>query len=115
MGVTSSRVATQFKERLTLTESGANVIDMESYEIVAAANRVGVPAAVLRVVSDALDCKMPDFDRALKPDGDFDGLKALGIAAASPVRTIKMIAASRRAIRHLQKALEIILPANCFS
>jgi hypothetical protein len=89
-------------------------IDMESNEIVAAANRAGVPAAVLRVVSDSLDCKMPDFDRALKPDGDFNGLKALGIATASPMRTVKMIAASWRAIRHLQKALEIILPADCF-
>ena len=63
--VTSSRVATQLKERLALAESGAIVIDMESYEIVAAANCAGVPAAVLRVVSDSLDCKMPDFDRAL--------------------------------------------------
>jgi nucleoside phosphorylase len=114
VGVTSPRVATRLEERLALAKSGALAIDMESYEIIAAANRAGVPAAVLRVVSDSLDRKMPDFDRALKADGDFDGLKALGIAAASPLRTVRMIAASRRAIRHLQKALEIILPADCF-
>jgi nucleoside phosphorylase len=87
---------------------------MESYEIIAEANRVKIPAVVVRVISDSLDRKMPDFDRALKPDGDFDGIKALGIAAASPVTTLKMLAASRRAIRHLQKALELILPADCF-
>jgi hypothetical protein len=102
-------------ERLALAQSGATVIDMESYEIVAAANRAQVPVSVLRVVSDSLERKMPDFDRALKPDGDFDRLKALRLAVGSPLRTCKMIAASRRAIRHLEIALEVILPAVCFA
>src|SRR2546427_6406045 len=114
IGITSARVATHLDQRLALAQSGATVIDMESYEIVAAANRARVPVSVLRVVSDSLDRKMPDFDRALKPDGDFDGLKALRIAVGSPLRTFKMIAASRRAIRHLEIALEVILPAACF-
>ena len=113
-GLTSSRVATRREDRLAFARLGALSIDMESYEIIAVANRLRIPAAVLRVISDSLDRKMPDFDRALKPDGDFDGIKALGIATASPVRTIKMLAASRRAIGHLQKALEVILPVDCF-
>ena len=86
---------------------------MESYKIVAGANQAQVPVLVLRVVSDSLDRKMPDFNRALKPTGDFDGLKALRIAVGSPLRTLRMIAASRRAIRHLEIVLEVILPAAC--
>jgi len=114
IGITSARAATHLDQRLALAQSGATVIDMESYEIVATANRAQVPVSVLRVVSDSLDRKMPNFDRALKPDGDFALLKALRIAVGSPLRTFKTIAASRRAIGHLESALEVILSAACF-
>ena len=114
IGITSARAATRLDQKLALAQSGATVIDMESYKIVAGANQAQVPVLVLRVVSDSLDRKMPDFNRALKPAGDFDGLKALRIAVGSPLRTLRMIAASRRAIRHLEIVLEAILPAACF-
>jgi hypothetical protein len=35
------------------------------------------PITVLRAVSDPFDQRMADFNRAPKPDGDFDGWKAL--------------------------------------
>ena len=57
---------------------------------------------------------MPDFNRALKSDGDFDGWKALEIALGSPLLTARLIAANRRAIQKLTPALEIVLGADCF-
>ncbi len=115
VGITSPRVGAPMGEKHALAKTGATVVDMESYEIIAAATRAGVPITVLRVVSDPLDQLMPNFNQALKPDGDFDGWKALRIALGSPLLTVKLIAANRRAMRHLAKALELILPANCFS
>ena len=81
IGITSPRIATTKAERLTLAKSGAAAVDMESYPIVSAAARAGVPAIVLRVVSDSLDTEMPDFNPALNAQGALDGRKALWIAA----------------------------------
>jgi hypothetical protein len=88
---------------------------MESYSILDAAATAGVPAIVLRVVSDSLDRDLPDFNRALNDAGALDGRKALKVALGSPLRTVKLLSANRRAMRHLGKALEIVLPSDCFS
>ena len=96
-------------------KSGASVVDMESYEIIAAASKAGAPITVLRIVADSLEQRMPDFNRALRTDGDFDGWKALKVALGSPLLTAKLVAANRRAIRGLRRALEIVLGAACFS
>ncbi len=77
--------------------------------------QAGMPAAIFRVVADTPDTKMPDFNRALNQDGGLDGRKALRIALASPIKTARLLAANKRAMSHLAKALQIILPADCFS
>ena len=115
LGLTSARIATTRRERLALADSGARVVDMESYPIIEAASTAGVPAAVLRVVADSLDRELPDFNRALDDAGGLDGRKALKVALGSPVRTARLLAANRRAMQHLTRALEVILKSPCFA
>jgi nucleoside phosphorylase len=105
--ITSDKIATSPEQRTELASAGADVVDMESYPIIGAANRAGVPVAVVRTVSDSFDRKIPDFNRALEPDGDLDGKKAFRIAMASPVSTIRLLQANRRAIQELDKALRV--------
>ncbi|HVR30915.1 MAG TPA: hypothetical protein VMS86_15435, partial [Thermoanaerobaculia bacterium] len=51
----------------------AAVVDMESYDMVAEATDRGVPATVLRVVSDTTADTLPAFlERCRRPDGDLD-------------------------------------------
>ena len=88
---------------------------MESYLILETAAAAGVSAVVLRVISDAFYGKLPDFNRALNADGNLDGWKALRVALGSPIKTAKLIAANQRAMRHLGKALEVVLKAPCFA
>jgi len=114
VGVTSPRIATTREERLSLARSGAAVVDMESYSIVEAASVAHIPAAVLRVVADSLDRDLPDFNRALNDAGSLDGRKGLKIALGSPWQTAKLLAANRRAMKHLSKALDIAMTAECF-
>ena len=104
-----------WRERLALARCGAAVVDMESYSIVEAASSAGVPAMVLRVVSDSLDRDLPDFNRALSDAGALDGRKALKVALGSPLQTAKLLAANRRAMQHLSKALQIVLTAECLA
>jgi nucleoside phosphorylase len=114
-GITSPRVATTPMEKRTLAKSGAEVVDMESYEIIAAASRAGVPVAVVRVVSDGVDRAMPDFNRAMKPNGEIDGRIAIRICFSHPIITARLFAASRRAIQKLGQAAEAILTADSYS
>ena len=84
IGITSPRVAITKDDKLRLARSGAQVVDMESYDILMAAQECGVPAAVVRVVSDSLDRRLPDFNRALNPDGSVNNGKALRVMLGSP-------------------------------
>lgn len=112
MGITSPRIAITKDDKLRLARAGAQVVDMESYEILSAARRVGIPATVLRVVSDSLDRELPDFNRALNPDGSVSGGKALRVLLGSPVMTATAYAANKRALRYLASALKIVLSSD---
>ncbi len=114
VGITSSRIATTRDERFALARDGATVVDMESYSIVKAATNAGIPVVVLRVVGDSIDRELPDFNRALNDAGTLDRGKAFKVALGSPLRTARLLAASRRAMQRISAALEIVLKAGCF-
>ena len=115
IGITSPRIAVTKDDRLALAKVGGDVVDMESYPILSAAARAGIPPAVLRVVSDTPETQMPDFNRALNREGALDRRKALWVAVGSPFQTVRLRRGNKRAMAHLTKALEITLPSNCFS
>ena len=115
IGITSTRIATTKSDRLALAKSGATAVDMESYEIISAAVRAGVPAAVLRIASDSVDTAMPDFSPALNAEGGLDGRKALWIAIQSPLETLRLLRGNKRAMDRLGPAVKLILQSNCFS
>jgi nucleoside phosphorylase len=115
VGITSSRIATTKGDRLALAQSGADAVDMESYPILAAAAKTGIPSIVLRVVSDSLDTQMPDFNPALDAKGALDGRKALWIGLRSPLETYRLLTSNKRAIEHLAPAVKLILESGCFS
>ena len=112
VGITSPRVAVSRNDKLQLAQTGAQVVDMESYEIISAAQKSGIPAIVVRVVSDSLDRQLPDFNRALNPDGTVNNGKALRVILGSPLLTARAYAASKRAARHLASALKVVLSAD---
>lgn len=114
-GLTSPQIAASREHRLRLAQTGASAVDMETYSILDAATRAGVPVAALRVVSDSFDRELPDLNRALNQDGALDGRKALGVAIGSPLRTLRLLAANKRAMQKLNDALRIVLPSDCFT
>lgn len=112
--ITAERMAASRAEKLRWAETGAEVIDMESYEIIEAMAGTGAPVAVIRAVSDSLDRDLPDFNPSLKPNGEINRLTAARIAAQSPLRTLRFMALQRRALRRLRTALESLLSADSF-
>ncbi len=111
-GITSPRIAITKDDKLGLARTGAQVVDMESYAILSAARQAGVPATVVRVVSDSLDRKLPDLNPALNADGSVNKARALRIMLGSPLMTARAISANNRAARHLAKALSVVLSAD---
>ena len=114
VGITSPRIATDKNLRLELARSGAQTVDMESYEILAVAHKTGIPVAILRVVADHLEMRLPDLNRAINEAGSLDQGRALRVAIGSPIRTARLVAANKRAMRHLGRALQVVLPSDCF-
>jgi nucleoside phosphorylase len=114
-GITSPRIASNRTEKLPLARSGASVVDMETHQILSAAARGGIPAAVLRIVGDPLDINIPDFNSALDASGGLIGSKAIWIALGSPLETWHLLAVNKRAVARLAPALKLILESNCFS
>jgi len=112
LGITSPRVACTKDDKLGLAGTGAQVVDMETYEVLSAAHKFGVPAIVVRVVSDSLDRKLPDFNRALNPDGSVNNGMALRVMLGSPLLTVRAYLASTRAARHLAHALGPVLSSD---
>ncbi|MCI0628271.1 MAG: hypothetical protein L0387_42580 [Acidobacteria bacterium] len=115
IGISSPRIATTKQEKLTLAKTGADVVDMESFEIIVVANQARLPVAVIRVVSDSLERKIPDLNFALLDNGEIDTLKALRVAIGSPIRTARVLAASKRALKKLSEVLEIVLSSDAYA
>lgn len=113
-GITTAKVAATRQAKTRLAETGASVVDMESYVILSAAREVDVPAVVLRVVSDGVDREFPDFSRAITPEGRVNRLAAAAIAATAPLSTARLMLAQQRALRKLSLALEAVLGSNCW-
>jgi len=112
VGITTPRIATTTKEKLDLARSGAGAVDMESYEVVAAATARGIPAVVIRVVSDSVERDLPDFNRALNPDGTVNPWGMLRVALGSPLRTAKVVSLNRKAMAILTPALRAVLSTD---
>ncbi|MGH9821747.1 MAG: hypothetical protein ACREDR_00590 [Blastocatellia bacterium] len=111
-GISSSRVAVDRQAKQSLALRGAAVVDMESYEIISAANLAAIPAAVVRVISDSRDRVLPDFNRALNRTGDFNRARLALVCLGSPIATWRLFRASRRAQQVLSRALSVILKVD---
>lgn len=112
VGITTHRIATTTKEKLDLARSGAGAVDMESYEVVAAATARGIPSVVIRVVSDSVERALPDFNRALKPNGEVNPWAMLRIVLGSPVLTAKLVSLNRKAMATLTPVLRAVLSTD---
>jgi len=108
-GISSPRIAQLDRDREALAVSGAQVVDMESFEIAACSAAAGVPVAVVRAVSDSAGSSMPDLNRALNSAGGFDRWALALVLAARPLATLRLFKASRRAMAALERALSAIL------
>jgi adenosylhomocysteine nucleosidase len=109
--------ARHLKEALHL-ETGAAAVDMESHIAAEYADKVGLPFAALRVVSDPAHRALPPLAMAaIKANGDIDLRKVLRSVARNP-RTLRDLVATgidfNRALRSLRGCRGFLLGSDGF-
>jgi adenosylhomocysteine nucleosidase len=111
-GITVSRVITEAKEKLALgLRYGAAAVDMETYQALSACARFGLPAAVLRVVSDESGRDIPDFNRVYNADGRINGWRMASAMMARPSAALRLMMTIRPALRSLRLNLQALMGA----
>ena len=82
----ADRIATTVAEKQTLrTQTGADVVEMESAAIHAVCREYGISCATVRVISDTAGEDLPlDFNALAKPDKNLDPRKLFFAIARSP-------------------------------
>jgi nucleoside phosphorylase len=110
IGLTVGRVIVDASEKRELYHRfGAMVVDMESYGVLDVCAQHGLPAAVLRVISDEADDDLPDFNRILQPDGKIDNRKVLGAVLGRPRASWRFVQSMRPAGETLKAALRSVI------
>jgi nucleoside phosphorylase len=108
-GISSDRIAQADRDRERLAETGAVVVDMESFDVAACSAAAGVPVAAIRAVSDSPGSRMPDLNRALNPGGEFNRWALAPVLAGAPLATLRLFKGSKRAIGALEQAMDAFL------
>jgi adenosylhomocysteine nucleosidase len=70
--VTSPIVANEAEKRRLASAYKAGLVDMEAAAIARLAQMRGIPFYCFKGVSDGFHDKLPDFNRFIRPDGQFD-------------------------------------------
>jgi nucleoside phosphorylase len=111
-GITVDRIVTEARDKLALgARFGAAAVDMESCESLIACARTGLPAAVLRVISDEAGQDIPDFNRAYDANGRMNGWRMAAAMSARPIAALRLALSFRRAIGSLRETLRAVLDA----
>src|SRR5208337_3357235 len=81
---TSPKVADEAEKRRLATSYSAALVDMEAAGIARLAHMRGIPFYAIKGISDPLDAKLPDFNRFLSPQGQFQLFRFAIFAAIRP-------------------------------
>lgn len=82
--VTSSIVANETEKQRLASAYRADLVDMEAAAIARMAQMRGIPFYAIKGVSDGFHDKLPDFNRFIRPDGQFDLTRMVLFAILRP-------------------------------
>lgn len=115
----SSKVVATADEKARLYQAaGAAAVDMESHVVARVAARHGLPFAVLRVIADSAEQRLPPAAvRGMKPDGTADIIAVLSSLASEPSQfpdLLRTAFAARRAMAELFRCHRLVGPGLGF-
>ncbi|MDJ0659090.1 MAG: purine phosphorylase [Crocosphaera sp.] len=103
-GITSDRVICSAQEKLLLGRKyQADVVDMESYALLNWSQKLGIPVAMIRVISDGCQQDLPDLTKAFKEDGSLQPLILARKMLKNPSNSIHLIRSSLKSLQVLRE------------
>jgi len=101
--LTSDRVISTAAEKRHLGETfGVDVVDMEGFAALDFFHQLGVPIAMLRVVSDDCHHDIPDLTSAISADGSLKPLPLAIKFISQPIAATRLIRGSLRGLKVLE-------------
>ena len=109
-GITVSRVVINAQDKLWLGQQHqALAVDMESFDVLQVAAKRGVPAAVVRVVSDEAEHDLPDFNSATETDGTVNPRRMATAMLQRPVASARFLRNLKPVLAALRNVLEVVV------
>ena len=109
-GVVVDRIITESQQKLSLgARYQAIAADMESYDVLGICRSSGLPAAVLRIISDDAGSDLPDFNWAAGADGRMNPWRMGAVMLARPMASLKFLLSIRSVLNALRKNLKIVI------
>lgn len=85
------------------------MVDMETYEVLAACAQLGLPATALRIVSDEAARDLPDFNRAADAHGQLNHWRLAQAMVARPRVSWHFLRQINPALQSLRAHLRALL------
>lgn len=105
--ITSDRVLENPADKKDLLDkTGAEAVDMESFEIVNTAKQKDLRAAVVKVVVDDVETELPPFNEYIKTHGFLDHLGIKEVLTNHPQLSLRL----RQLMKQSRQVLETIVP-----
>lgn len=115
-GLTIDFMVTMPDEKLSLGETyGAAVVDMESFDVMAAASQLKIPVVVVRVILDEATQKTPDFNIGISDDGKMSDLKSAQAMMMRPFAAMIFLVSLKRSLQALRKVSRMVLAGEDFN
>ena len=112
-GVTVDKILTRASDKLRFgMRYNAMAVDMETYDVLAVCALHGLPAAALRVVSDETGSDLPDFNRALDPDGRMSWWRVGAVMLTAPLISARFLLNMKTVTNALRAHLTAVLGAR---
>ncbi|MDX2043422.1 MAG: hypothetical protein SF097_19555 [Acidobacteriota bacterium] len=109
-GITVSRVVINAQDKLWLGQQHqALAVDMESFDALQVAAKRGVPAAVVRVISDEAEHDLPDFNFAAEADGTVNTRRMATAMLQRPAASTRFLRSLKPVLAALRNVLEVVV------
>ena len=109
-GLTIDFMVTTPDEKLSMGESyGAAVVDMESYDVMAAASQLKIPIVVVRVILDEAKQKTPDFNIGISEDGKMSDAKSAQAMMMRPFAAVNFLLSLRSSMQALRRVSKMVM------
>jgi hypothetical protein len=112
-GLTSDRVITDASEKKELGKSfNRQVVEMEGWAVLNFFSELGIPATIIRVISDEVSQSLPDLSKIYNAQGQLNAIALTFALGKKPISGYKLIVGSLKSLKILNKITKKLLSSS---